>query len=133
MSDAAKPRRRAALSPVENLLLGAFGGSLETGLQMPLLTWKFSRQEGRPLPTNLTGWYRGVLAQTSSVAPITALQVMSNGILERLITGNKRESTDIEKNHYLLWCWTYFCRNLYPCGSDYYSTTKTCKRNTLYC
>jgi len=97
MTSDSKPARRAALSPLENLLLGAFGGSLETGLQMPLLSWKFSRQEGRPLPTTIAGWYRGVLAQTSSVAPITALQVMTNGILERLITGNKRESTDLEK------------------------------------
>jgi len=76
--------------------VGAIGGATETTIQMPLLTWKFTRQEGRPLPTNLAGWYRGIFAQVMSIAPITAVQVMVNGLLERLIAG-KREPTDSER------------------------------------
>uniref|UniRef100_A0A6B2LE80 Mitochondrial carrier protein n=1 Tax=Arcella intermedia TaxID=1963864 RepID=A0A6B2LE80_9EUKA len=78
-------------------MLGIGGGSLEITLLMPLLTWKISKQQGRKLPTSVRGWYRGLLAQASSVAPITALQVVSNGLIEKAITGANRESTDSEK------------------------------------
>eukprot|EP00494_Astrolonche_serrata_P026486 UN26748 len=43
------------------------------------------------------GWYQGVGVQVASVAPITAIQVMINGILERLTTGGTRNSTKIEQ------------------------------------
>jgi len=88
---------RAKLNEIENLFVGAVGGALETSCQMPLLTWKFTRQEGRPLPRTISGWYRGLFAQTGSVAPITAVQVMVNGLLERVITGNRRELKDAER------------------------------------
>jgi len=70
------PSARVPLSPLENLSVGAFGGALETCLQMPILTYKFCVQEGRALPTSFAGWYRGVFIQASTVAPITALQFM---------------------------------------------------------
>jgi hypothetical protein len=54
---------RVPLSPAENLSVGAFGGALETCLQMPILTYKFCLQEGRALPTSVSGWYRGVGVQ----------------------------------------------------------------------
>lgn len=71
-----KQQPRVALTPVENLSVGAFGGALETCLQMPIITYKFCVQEGRALPTNFSGWYRGVFVQASTVAPITAIQFM---------------------------------------------------------
>lgn len=78
---------RAALTAGENMAMGGLGGTLETCLLMPLLTWKFTVQEGRALPTKLTHWYRGVVVQAANVAPITALQMLSNGVLERATTG----------------------------------------------
>ena len=78
---------RVPLSPLENLSVGAFGGALETCLQMPILTYKFCVQEGRPLPTSFAGWYRGVFIQASTVAPITALQFM---VSDKLVPRNKK-------------------------------------------
>ena len=50
------------------------------------------------MPTTLSGWYRGVFVQAGTVAPITALQVMLNGLLGNLmLKGEKRELTDLEK------------------------------------
>jgi hypothetical protein len=69
---------RVPLSPLENLAVGALGGALETCLQMPIITYKFCVQEGRALPRNASGWYRGVFVQASTVAPITAIQFMVN-------------------------------------------------------
>ena len=55
------------------------------------------KQEGRPLPTTVKGWYRGVFVQSSTVAPITAIQMMVNGILGNIVLGGeKRELTDLE-------------------------------------
>jgi len=88
---------RAVLSPFENMMLGIFGGCLETVVHMPLLTWKISKQGGRPLPRTILGWYRGVVVQASSVAPITAFQVVTNGFIESLVTQNKRPVTNNEK------------------------------------
>lgn len=76
---------RVPLSPVENLVVGAVGGSLETAMQMPILTYKFCLQEGRALPTNIPGWYRGVGVQTGTVAPITAIQFCVNGMLQKVL------------------------------------------------
>ena len=52
---------------------------------MPLITYKITSQDGRPMPKNIQGWYRGVVANASAVAPITAFQMAVNGGLERLI------------------------------------------------
>ena len=41
---------------------------------MPILTFKFCKQEGRPMPTSVGGWYRGVGVQAGTVAPITAIR-----------------------------------------------------------
>lgn len=86
---------RAFLSPTENMALGIFGGAFETSLQMPLLTWKFSVQQGRALPPFGAAWYRGVGAQVSAIAPITAVQVTTNGILQWLVAGGGKR--DLEK------------------------------------
>ena len=88
---------RVPLSPVENLAVGALGGALETTLQMPIPTYKFCLQEGRPLPKSISGWYRGVVVQAGTVAPITAIQFMVNGLLQRLVlAGSSRSLTDSE-------------------------------------
>ena len=52
---------------------------------MPLITYKITSQDGRPMPKNIQGWYRGVVANAGAVAPITAFQMAVNGGLERLI------------------------------------------------
>ena len=73
----AKPR--AILSGPENIAVGMVGGVTETCLLMPVLTAKFCLQEGRPLPTSIGGWYRGVVVQAGNVAPVTAMQVRCAG------------------------------------------------------
>ena len=89
--------RRIPLSPGENVAIGAFGGALETCLQMPILTYKFCLQEGRPLPSTVNGWYRGVGVQAGTVAPITALQFMVNGMLQKIVlASSSRSLTDPE-------------------------------------
>lgn len=90
-------RVRLPLSPAENLAVGAFGGAVETCIQMPILTLKLCAQEGRPLPRSIPAWYRGVGIQAGTVAPITALQFMANGLLQSLVRGGEsRELTDSE-------------------------------------
>lgn len=73
------------LTPYESLLVGIIGGTSETFLQMPLLTFKFCKQNGTKLPNNVKGWYRGCLIQVYNIAPITALQMTSNNILTKII------------------------------------------------
>lgn len=87
---------KVPLSGLENIGLGAFGGIVETCIQMPLITYKICVQEGRPLPKQFGGWYRGVFANASSLAPITALQIFSNGVLANMLTGGKRETSEVE-------------------------------------
>lgn len=93
----APTRRRASLNDAENLAVGAFGGVLETCLQMPLITFKICVQSGKPLPTSLGGWYRGVVAAAAPLAPITACQVAVNGAIERVVTGGTRDLTSPER------------------------------------
>lgn len=85
------------LSPAENVGVGAVGGALETCLQMPVLTYKLCAQEKRALPTTVAGWYRGVGIQAGTVAPITAIQFMANGMLaSAVLRGETRKLTNIE-------------------------------------
>jgi solute carrier family 25 2-oxodicarboxylate transporter 21 len=61
------------------------------------VTFKFCKQEGRALPTSIGGWYRGVGVQAGTVAPITAIQMMVNGILQgTVLRGEAREVTAAE-------------------------------------
>jgi len=87
---------KASLSPLENLAVGSFSGALETCIQMPILTYKFCLQEGRSLPRSISSWYRGVFVQAGTVAPITAIQFMTNGILLNLIAKDKHHHKDVE-------------------------------------
>jgi len=89
-------KARAQLSPFMNIAVGGCGGMIETYVQMPIITWKYCTQEGRKFPTTVPGWWRGGIVQSSSVAPITAFQVMVNGILEKLVTGGTRDVTPME-------------------------------------
>ena len=86
---------RVPLSDNENLLVGIVGGCTETAVLMPVITAKLCAQEGRPYPA-FPGMYRGAAVLTSSVAPITALQMVANGIFERMTTGGTRKATDLE-------------------------------------
>jgi len=86
---------RPSLSENENLVVGVVGGCVETVLLMPVLTWKFCLQEGRPYPT-FPHMYRGVGVLASSVAPITGIQMFFNGIFEKALTGGKRVAGDAE-------------------------------------
>ncbi|EEH54476.1 mitochondrial carrier family [Micromonas pusilla CCMP1545] len=90
-------RRRATLSDAENLAVGAFGGIVETCVQMPLITFKICVQSGKPLPSNVAGWYRGVVAAAAPIAPITAIQVAVNGAIERSVTGGVRDASSVER------------------------------------
>ena len=88
---------RYSLSYNENLGIGIVGGCLETAALMPVLTWKFCVQEGRPLPPFPSwAWYRGVTVLASSVAPLTGIQMFFNGIFDGLLTHGQRKLTDGE-------------------------------------
>ena len=87
---------RPALSYYENLSVGIGGGCLETAALMPVLTWKFCAQEGRPFPTSIPHWYRGVAVLAGSVAPLTGLQMCFNGLFEGLLTKGRRRATNAE-------------------------------------
>jgi len=81
----AKPR--AMLTEVENLGVGTAGGVTTAFATMPVLTWKFCSQEGRPLPRGLREWYRGSGLLASLVGPITAAQMVLNGAFEKYVFG----------------------------------------------
>ena len=65
--------------------------------QCPLITFKICVQSGKPLPSTLSGWYRGVFAAAAPLAPITACQVAVNGAIERAVTGGTRDPSDAER------------------------------------
>lgn len=88
-------RVRPALSYYENLAVGVGGGCFETAALMPVLTWKFCAQEGRPYP-KFPQMYRGVAVLAGSVAPLTGLQMCFNGLFEGVITGGSRPATSTE-------------------------------------
>lgn len=96
---ASQPKPRALLTDTENLMVGVVGGTTETCVLMPVLTWKFCSQEGRPLPKNIGGFYRGVGVQAVNVAPITALQMFLNGLFEKKVFGatETKPLNDLEK------------------------------------
>ena len=84
---------RPSLSYNENLGVGIIGGCVETAALMPVLTWKFCVQEGRPLPPFPSwAWYRGVAVLAGSVAPLTGIQMFFNGVFEGLLTGGQRRN-----------------------------------------
>lgn len=97
MATSSKPR--ALLSEPENLSVGIVGGMTETFVLMPVLTWKFCSQEGRPLPKNIGGFYRGVVVQAGNVAPITAVQMFLNGLFEKYAFGatDTKPLSDVQK------------------------------------
>jgi len=76
---------RPTLTEFESLLVGAIGGTIETSIQMPLITWKICVQEGRSFPKNIREWYRGVFINASSLSPITALQCYANSIFQNMV------------------------------------------------
>jgi hypothetical protein len=77
------------LLPYESLIIGSIGGTVETLIQMPLLTYKFCLQNNTKLPRTFSLWYKGAAIQSSTVAPITAFQMMSNTLLtNHFITDN---------------------------------------------
>jgi solute carrier family 25 2-oxodicarboxylate transporter 21 len=84
-------RKQSPLPPGAKFLVGAIGGTVEISLQMPLLTYKFCVQEGRALPTNWKGWYRGLGTQITAVAPLTAIQFWANGLLQRMVLHQKQQ------------------------------------------
>ena len=61
------------------------------------ITFKICVQSGKPLPSTLSGWYRGVFAAAAPLAPITACQVAVNGAIERAVTGGTRDPSDPER------------------------------------
>jgi hypothetical protein len=91
---------RMTLTGAENLAVGAVGGCLEVCIQMPILTYKFCLQEGRPLPSTVAGFYRGVGVQASTVAPITAIQFLFNGMLQGVILKARSSSSDRNHHHH---------------------------------
>eukprot|EP00924_Labyrinthula_sp_SR-Ha-C_P007559 snap_masked-scaffold_110-processed-gene-0.4-mRNA-1 protein AED:0.06 eAED:0.06 QI:0/-1/0/1/-1/1/1/0/279 len=91
-----KENQRASLTTDENLIVGAVGGTLETALLMPIITYKFCKQEGRPYP-KFPRMYKGVGIQAGSVAPLTAIQMAINGLTEKYML-SLLNSTQLNKS-----------------------------------
>ena len=58
---------RTELSPAQNLAVGCLSGAVESTVNMPVKTYKFCMQECRALPTNVSGWFRGVGVQAGKI------------------------------------------------------------------
>ena len=80
------------LTPQESLLIGIIGGTIETIIQMPLITSKICLQNNIKFPNSISKWYRGVFIQTVNIAPITAFQMMTNNVLTKILFGPKKIS-----------------------------------------
>jgi solute carrier family 25 (mitochondrial 2-oxodicarboxylate transporter), member 21 len=65
---------------------------------MPILTYKFCLQEGRALPKTISGFYRGIGVQASTVAPITAIQFLFNGMLQDAILKSRHGASNTNKD-----------------------------------
>ena len=80
------------LSSYNHLFAGIVGGTIETFINMPLITYKFNSQNNNPMPKNILGWYKGIIPQVSTVAPITAFQMTTNNILTKYYSNNLQNS-----------------------------------------
>ena len=47
---------RTELTPTQNLTVGCLSGAVESTVNMPIKTYKFCAQEGRPFPKSISGW-----------------------------------------------------------------------------
>ena len=84
-------RRSAQLTAVEDLAVGGVSGSVALVLAMPLLTLKFCVQSGQALPRYPLDWYRGVLVQCASAAPVA-------GLLHVLLCRTRQERNRVPPN-----------------------------------
>eukprot|EP01130_Rhizamoeba_saxonica_P010227 TRINITY_DN418_c0_g1_i2.p1 TRINITY_DN418_c0_g1~~TRINITY_DN418_c0_g1_i2.p1 ORF type:complete len:294 (+),score=46.73 TRINITY_DN418_c0_g1_i2:84-965(+) len=92
LDEVTQPKTRYELNNSENLKIGALGGTMETLIQMPLVTMKICVQEGRPYPKSFKAWYRGVWIIAGSIAPVHAIQLFSNGVITKMLrNGSDRD------------------------------------------
>ena len=92
---------------------------------VPLITYKITSQDGRPMPKNIQGWYRGVVANAGAVAPITAFQMAVNGGLERLIlAGDTSRELQAREDWCRDGCWRNQFHLVFPVGFGCHPTAK---------
>jgi len=86
------------LSTWANAAIGAVAGSVEVFINQPFVAVKNALQEKRPVSLNPLFFYRGVVINSSSIAPITAVQFAVNGVMANYFTDNgARKLTDLER------------------------------------
>jgi len=65
----------------------------------PMVYCKNMLQQGIRPSANPLHWYRGYVIHASSMVPITAMQMWSNNVIARMLTGGKPElASDVQKS-----------------------------------
>lgn len=77
--------RYANISIVQSIGMGSLAGAIEVAIDHPLWSIKTRLQRGVPFTLNPSVLYRGILANASSMVPVTAIQVTLNRCMHRYI------------------------------------------------
>lgn len=85
-------QKASRVTPLEHTAIGALGGVIEVCLMQPTVAVKNALQEGRPLPKHPALYYRGLLINAASMAPITATQFGTSRLIENLLTQRTGEA-----------------------------------------
>jgi solute carrier family 25 carnitine/acylcarnitine transporter 20/29 len=86
------------LSSTQNLLLGMSSGVMCKLTNYPILVWKNSVQQGRPISFVPSIVYRGLPMACVNLGGTTAVQFLATGVFQKLIAPNKTTLNNYETN-----------------------------------
>ncbi|KCV71155.1 hypothetical protein H696_02105 [Fonticula alba] len=87
------PAPRRTLTALQSGIVGAFAGTTEVLINQPFVGWKNAVQQSTKIDWRPNFLYRGVVINSASIAPITAVQFGVNGFLTPILRGNKAEAS----------------------------------------
>jgi len=87
----------SSLPPIWGAVAGGISGMVEVAIQQPTIAFKNALQQGRPIPKNPIEWYRGVVINGVSIAPITAIQFGINNLLAANALKSKPELSNADR------------------------------------
>lgn len=82
---------------MQSVLTGSVAGAAEVLIDHPLWTIKTRLQRGEPFTLNPSLLYRGIVANTASMVPITAMQVGLNTCFQNLFYGDTKELSNSQR------------------------------------
>ena len=53
----------SSVTPIEHTAIGGLAGLIEVGVTQPTVAIKNALQEGRPMPTQISAYYRGLFVR----------------------------------------------------------------------